>query len=153
MVWVHADLLAWGKLMEDVLMRVLVLRRGTAHVTRVVGAQNHRLAVVDTIARAITEARARCFARQFRREELVGGQLAVAVVLHRALGHLRTIGRWVRGGGRQIRLLAGVHIMGKELKMEGELICWGRACFREMEGWCEDAKCSGQGFFSLSRLN
>lgn len=117
MIGVHTNLLAWGELMKYVLVRVLVLRRGTAHIAGIGRTQNHRLAMVNAITRAIAEARAGCFARKFSRYEFVGRQLAVAVVLHSALGHLRSIGRRVRGGRRQIRLLAGVHFAKKNSKI------------------------------------
>ena len=105
-VGVDTHLLAGGEL-EHVLLLMLVGRRRAAHIstTRIGGAQDHRLTMVDSIAGAIGEAGARGFARQLGGQEFVGGQLAV-VVLHGALAHLRRVGGGVGRGRRHIGVLA-----------------------------------------------
>lgn len=108
MIGVHAHLLARGEL-EHVLMLMLIVVRRATHVAGIRRAQNHPLTMVNAMARSITQARTRCLTRELRGEELVGGHLAVAIIGHRALGHLRPVWRRVRRARRHIRLFAGVH--------------------------------------------
>lgn len=65
--------------------------------------------MVDTVTRSVAESSVRGFTRQFSGQEFVGGELAIAVVGHGALGHLRAVRGRVRGCRRHVRLLARVH--------------------------------------------
>lgn len=69
--------------------------------------------MVNAIVGSIGQTVGGGFAREFSGEKFVGGQLAVRVVLHGTLTHLRRVGRRVRSGRRHIGMLAGIHRVGK----------------------------------------
>lgn len=109
MIWIDADLLVRGE-WEHMVAVVLVSRGRTAHVTT--GAEDHGLALVHATTRVMGQSGVGGIARQLGRQELVFGQLAVAVVLH-SLAHLGSVGRGVGGRRRHIGMVAGVHLGGR----------------------------------------
>lgn len=122
MIGIDAHLLTRREL-QHVLLLVLV-RRGRATdiaASRIGRAEDHRLAVMDAIAGSIGQTRAGGFARQLGRQEFVGGQLAVGVVLHGALADLRRVGGRVGGGRRHIGVLARIHCIELEGADGGEM--------------------------------
>lgn len=90
-VGIDPNLLVGGELQH---MVVLLLWRRAAHLGRArIGPQDHRLAMMETVTRAIGEVGARGFARKLCGQELVCRQLTVGIVLHRPLPHLRRVRR------------------------------------------------------------
>lgn len=127
MVGIDANLLVRSELQHVLLL--LICRLRTTHIRRAwVGrTQDHRLAMMQTVATAILKIGARRFTREFRREELIGCQLTV-VVLHGALAHLRRVGRGIRGRRRHIGMFSMIHCieLGREEGVEVVFVAGAR---------------------------
>ena len=150
MIRIDAHLLARGEL-QHVLVLLVVFRRRAAHITCIRGPQHHGLAMLHAITRSITQARSRRLTGQLGGKQFVGGQLAVAVVRHGALGHLRAVRGRVRRRRSHIILLAGVH--SSEKYPEESENRWGgeEAGFRGVGREVDGAGARGKVF--LYRLN
>jgi hypothetical protein len=118
MVGIDADLLARGEL-QHVLLVVLVWGGRTTQLGTA-GPQDHRLAVMNAITGAVGQAMGRSVTGQLGGQELVFGQLAVAVVLHGALAHLGGVGRGVGRRGRHVGVVARIHRDGRAMKRDAE---------------------------------
>lgn len=110
MIGIDPDLLAWRK-WQNMLLLMLGLGVGMVHLGIVRGGGK---TVWNTAIGAIRQIGARSLSRQLCREQLVGSQLPIRVVVHRALRHLRRVGGWVGDSMGQIRMFARIHLYQTE---------------------------------------